>query len=217
MDYVVDTNLSPGQPPSQIDKESRFARVRTHQHLCWEPVVKQNEALRAASVLTVKNHSRHDVLPVCCGPGGVVSGIIVAPDGQVANTAREPEEVVVVADTLLGVAVVVGVVVGLLSGWTVNTSPSVEMIVGAVRPVGRAIVSEPTIIIPPDDMTCWPAESVDVTAPAGVVVAILLLLGVGWKVNKSPSVEITVGAVSPVGIATVSVPTIMTPPDETMV
>lgn len=96
-----------------------------------------------------------------------------------------------------------------------NTSPSVEMTVGVVSPVGITMVSDPMIMMPPDDMTVCPVESVEVTTPAGeVVVGLLVSVELGKNVNTSPSVVIIVGAVMPVGALNVFDPIMITPPED---
>lgn len=51
-----------------------------------------------------------------------------------------------------------------------NVSPSVISVVGAVRPAGTVIVSEPPIIRTPElDTTVCPSGSVTVIPPLGIV------------------------------------------------
>ena len=108
----------------------------------------------------MKNHKLQEVEPVCDGPGGVVIGTIEASEGHVLKATSEPLlEEVVDAAAELGPVGVVG------DGVNVNTSPSVEITVGEVSPVGTASVSEPPItIMPPEDTIVCPDGSVKVVA-----------------------------------------------------
>lgn len=99
-------------------------------------------------------------------------------------------------------------------GKKVNTSPSVVTVVTVVRPVGTVSVSEPPMMmIPPDEMTTWLSGSVMVIPPTSE----LELDDAGKKVKTSPSVEIVVGVVRPVGTVSVSEPPMIITPDEEII